>query len=349
MIKCTDEKKQIYFVQIKVKDPVSGKWRAIRKCNIQGKRNAQAEERKLKSEADSVKTSSTFRSIWKLWEKSTQASKETIRHHTEHFEKRFDKFLDMPIDRITKAQLVEWRSDLAGAALATATKNITIQYVCSVFRFVSETYGVPNTAVVLKPFKLTDEELMSEMSVWTPEEYSEFRKHVDNPLYLFYFDTLFWTGLRRGEAIALQKTDLQDGWLNVHASQRTSTEGLKPTKTKQRRSVRIDQHLENELRSLLEEPGPYLFGGETPLSPTAIDYYFKKAIKKSGVKRIRLHDLRHSHATWLINSGVNIVAVSRRLGHASIEQTLKTYTHLLKETENQLITVIETYKKQSPF
>ena len=98
----------------------------------------------------------------------------------------------------------------------------------------------------------------------------------------------------------------------------------------------------------MDEPGDYLFGGESPLSPMGIDYHFKRAVKESGVKPIRIHDLRHSHATWLINNGVNIVAVSRRLGHASIEQTLKTYTHLLRESENDLITAIEKYKDQSP-
>ncbi|MBR5340655.1 MAG: tyrosine-type recombinase/integrase [Erysipelotrichaceae bacterium] len=54
-----------------------------------------------------------------------------------------------------------------------------------------------------------------------------------------------------------------------------------------------------------------------------------REIKESGVKRIRIHDFRHSHATNLINDGVNIVAVSKRLGHSDITQTFNTYTHLL--------------------
>ena len=54
-----------------------------------------------------------------------------------------------------------------------------------------------------------------------------------------------------------------------------------------------------------------------PLCPSPIDFAFKKAIEKSGLKPIRIHDLRHSHASWLIGNGMNIVAVSKRLGHAS--------------------------------
>ena len=96
---------------------------------------------------------------------------------------------------------------------------------------------------------------------------------------------------------------------------------------------------------LMDEPGPYLFGGECPLAVTTIARYFSQAIEETGVRRIRLHDLRHSHATWLINNGANIVAVSKRLGHASIEQTLQTYTHLLQESDNDLVRKINDCRK----
>ena len=346
MIKCTDEKKQLYFVQIKVKDPITGNWKTKKKRGIQGKRNAQAEERQMMIDASSATTADSFRAIWHFWENAGQASAEMKRHYKEHFEIRFKDYLDEPIEKITRTQLTGWRVELAQMDFATKTKNMTITYVKSVFRFAAETYGIKNPATVLRSFKRSNDEVMTEMKVWSPEEYSAFRSAVDNPLYAMFFDTLFWTGMRRGEAIALQKEDFTDGWLNVRASQRTMKEGRKPTKTKQRRNVQIDSVLNDELKPLLKEPGNYLFGGETALGPTAIDSHFRKAIKKSGVSPIRLHDLRHSHATWLINQGVNIVAVSRRLGHSSIEQTLQTYTHLLKGTEERLMEEIENAKKK---
>ncbi|MBW9212967.1 tyrosine-type recombinase/integrase [Trueperella sp. zg.1013] len=77
-----------------------------------------------------------------------------------------------------------------------------------------------------------------------------------------------------------------------------------------------------------------------------IESVFKKAISESGVQKIRVHDLRHSHATWLISEGINIVAVSKRLGHATIEQTLKTYTHLSRNSEEQLIKKINEYNNE---
>ena len=143
----------------------------------------------------------------------------------------------------------------------------------------------------------------------------------------------------------MQCSDLKDGSIYIHHSQRDATTGLKPTKTKQSRYVAIDDDLNADLSSLKEHyKTGYLFGGEHPLSPTNISRRFNNAIKASGVKKIRLHDLRHSHATILINSGVNIVAVSKRLGHTSIEQTLKTYTHLLESTDNDMMAKINSMK-----
>jgi integrase len=76
-----------------------------------------------------------------------------------------------------------------------------------------------------------------------------------------------------------------------------------------------------------------------------IDREFKKAMAASGVKQIRVHDLRHSHASVLLNNGVNILAVSKRLGHSSIKTTLEVYAHLMKESDDAMIEAIEKIKK----
>lgn len=82
------------------------------------------------------------------------------------------------------------------------------------------------------------------------------------------------------------------------------------------------------------------FGGQFPLATSTIHRVFTQGIKDSGVKKIRVHDLRHSHATNLINKGANIVAVSKRLGHSDTSMTLRVYTHLLEETEEELLKYI---------
>lgn len=338
-----DSKRKTYYVQIDTKDPTTGKRKQVTKRGFKLKREAKEWEADY-LKAKELPTLATFKEIVSLWESSNDASTGTIIKHREHFENRFSDLYKLPIEEITRPVLVRWRDSLSKTNYSTVTKNRTISYVKSVFRFANQVYSISDSSVILKPFKKTNEELMHEMSVWTPEEFNQFIKCVDNRLYQLFFETLFWTGMRRGEAIALQKSDFKDGWINIHYSQRTATEGLKPTKTKASRKIQVDEELEKELNRLKEFPGEYMFGGEYPLSPSMIDSIFKKGIKESKVKPIRLHDLRHSHATWLINNGVNIVAVSKRLGHASIEQTLKTYTHLLKSSEDELLAKINEYK-----
>ena len=114
------------------------------------------------------------------------------------------------------------------------------------------------------------------------------------------------------------------------------------------RKIQIDDALNKELDLLKAEyKTGNLFGGETSLSPTQISCIFNAGIEKSGEQKIRIYDLRHSHVTWLINHGVNIVAVSKRLGLASIEQSFKTYTDLLESTDNEMMKIINSEKNGS--
>ena len=94
--------------------------------------------------------------------------------------------------------------------------------------------------------------------------------------------------------------------------------------------------------SLLEPlPNQFAFGGEQPIASSSIDNYYNAKCKSAGVNRIRLHDFRHSHASYLIGNGVSIVAVAKRLGHTNIEQTLNTYSHLLKNDESELVNKLQ--------
>ena len=80
-------------------------------------------------------------------------------------------------------------------------------------------------------------------------------------------------------------------------------------------------------------------------SRTNIHRCKNNTVKKLGLKNIRLHDFRHSHASLLINEGINIVAISKRLGHESIKITLDTYSHLMDGSEDKLISVLDKVKQ----
>lgn len=341
-----DKERNTWYITYQKKDPVTRKSTTSKKRGFATKREAVAAEKELLF-AD-TRTDSRFCDIVKVWEDATQASFQTRQKHQEHFTKRFP-YYEYKLESISKAILSHWRADLAkNDSFSTTTKNRTISYVKAVFRFAHDTYDLPNTADFLKRLQKTDEEVLDEidkeLNVWTADEFNQFISKVDHPVFSVFFSFLFWTGCRRGEAIALQKKDLIGNSVTIKYSQRTQTEGLKPTKKRTVRTIKIDDILVSQIKPLLKIEGNYVFGGNAGLTPRMIDIWFRKGIEESGVKKIRLHDLRHSHASWLINNGVNIVAVSKRLGHKDIATTLNTYTHLLEATDNDMMNKINHAK-----
>lgn len=183
-----------------------------------------------------------------------------------------------------------------------------------------------------------DKSVPKEMQVWTPEEFETFLSAVDAPLWRLFFRTLFLTGLRKGEALALSPSDVRGSALSVtkNITRKTGTGAYAVTTPKTRGSVRkitIPADLAEELHV---QRGPFIFGGEAPFSDRTVERYFKDWIEAAGVHPIRIHDLRHSHASFLISSGCSIVAVSKRLGHSSVKQTLDTYSHVMQTDEDAI-------------
>lgn len=336
-----DEKTGKWYVHIKFRDPVTEKIRWKKKRGFITKREAKQWEAQALNQSTQP-TEILFDKIAEEWEQYNQISETQRQKHAANFRIRFADYYHQPLASITKQKLIRWRTQLAeNDRYATKTKNDTITFVKGVFAYAHEAYGIENTAEFLKPLKKTDSEIMNnEMEVWTPEEFSRFLSSVDNRTFALFFEFLFWTGCRRGEALGLQKSDIDGEWINIHQSIKHFKNGLKPTKTKQSRKIRLDPVLLEHLQPLLDLPGPFLFGGDQSLSLTQVDKHFREGIEKSGVKKIRLHDLRHSHASWLIASGANIVAVSKRLGHSDVAMTMKIYTHLLQNSDDEMMDII---------
>lgn len=129
-------------------------------------------------------------------------------------------------------------------------------------------------------------------------------------------------------------------------------QGVHPLKTlSSRRKITLESYTLSILNPLLKLPGAFLFGNGEPLGISSNQSAFTKRIDKcnvalSAAKKplipvIRIHDLRLSHASFLIGQGDNIVAVSKRLGHSDVNMTLKVYTHLLQESEARMLNIME--------
>jgi len=187
-------------------------------------------------------------------------------------------------------------------------------------------------------------ELKEEMKIWSVDDFNRFIAVVDIPFYKTLFSFLFWSGVRISELKAITKNDIigNEVLINKRMEIKTKTgKGLTTLKTaSSNRRIMLDDELFHSLNELTNEKNALLF----PVSETQIRRMLDKYIKLSQVPRIRIHDFRHSHASWLIRNGCNIKIVSERLGHASADITLRYYYHLLPKEQEKVIELINKNK-----
>ncbi len=164
------------------------------------------------------------------------------------------------------------------------------------------------------------------------------------------------TGLRRGEALALQwrDIDLARGEVRVWRSWTKAggkgafTEPKTPTAKRvvplpRGLLLRLQARREELLERLTPEEvaGLFLVGGDRPVDPDSFNHYLRRLAERAGLGRVRVHDLRHTWATLALSRGIPLEVVSERLGHASPTITLGVYRHLLEEERRGYVLDLE--------
>ncbi|MFC1993376.1 tyrosine-type recombinase/integrase [Chloroflexota bacterium] len=188
------------------------------------------------------------------------------------------------------------------------------------------------------------------MQTLSPEEVTRFLDAARETEYYVYFATLLYSGLRRGELLALRwrNLDLESGTLTVVETAYRLGNGeyrIKEPKTQQsRRTVTLPSSLVELFKvyqadqvllrvqlgiSLNVDDFVFIRPDGSPINPNAVTLAFRRIIKRAGLRSIRIHDLRHTHATLMLKAGVHPKVVSERLGHANIGITLDIYSHVL--------------------
>ncbi len=252
-----------------------------------------------------------------------------------------------------------FREYLGKTNYSTEYKNAILGTYKQIFKYGQKYFGLKdNPCSNIDRFKKTTEEKIKsknkELNIWTDEEFSKFIKCVDNEMYKLLFITLYFTGMRKGECLALTWEDYREEKLCISKSlTRKTNKGFYEIKEPKNISSVRDISLNKSLIKLLNDykekemqisgfqDNWFIFGRKNPVAENTLTRNKDKAINKAGVKRITIHDFRHSHASNLIANGINIVAVSKRLGHSSIEMTLKKYTHLLEKNNTELTDNLE--------
>ena len=166
--------------------------------------------------------------------------------------------------------------------------------------------------------------------------------------YLAFFVTLARTGLRPGEALALQPEDLDFTARKIHVERALSAGRIESTKTGETRTGDMSQQLASFLREYLvwrekqtlrrgwSEVPSWLFFNDhgQPLDQSRARKRFARALKRAGLSGFRPYDLRHTFATLLLSRGVPITYVSAQLGHAKPTTTLQWYSHWLPSADS---------------
>lgn len=190
------------------------------------------------------------------------------------------------------------------------------------------------------------------MKIWTQQEYEQFSSTIEKSAMKLAFDILFYTGIRSGELLALTPADiLPNKRLNInknYARVKGKEFILTPKTDKSERCISIPDFLYNDITTYISklygiEPNDRIFY----FTRAALNLEIKKGAAKVGLEQIRVHDLRHSHVSMLIEMHYSIVAISERLGHESVKITLDTYAHLYPDKDITLADDLNKFRSSN--
>lgn len=255
-------------------------------------------------------------------------------------------FKNKAMNEIKTSDIRKWQNTLLKENYsATYIKSINNQ-ITAIFNYAVKYYDLSSNPCT-KAGSIGKKNSESQ-NFWTIDEFNNFIKATEKDLIAkTLFTLLYWTGMRIGEALALTKSDidLDSGIISINKSYTRfdKEDNIYPTKTpKSTRKITIHSELVELLKEYTDKL-PYLELSDRlfELSKHTARALLQKYSKQANVKPIRVHDLRHSHASLLIELGFSPFLIAQRLGHEKIETTLQTYSHLYPSKETELINTIE--------
>lgn len=212
----------------------------------------------------------------------------------------------------------------------------------------------------------TKREGISDNNFLSPDQLNVFLKTVEENEDITHstlFHLLAYTGMRKGEALGLQWSNIDFDNRTIEIIKHRGLHGIGSTKTKNsERTIKVDEIIISQLKNyqkalkqiLLKQgqkltPSTFIFlslsSGE-PLSPTGVNTNFNRMVAMAKLPKTTVHGLRHSHATILLNNGIPVKAIAERLGNTP-EMIHTVYGHVLKELEDKTVNVFSTSLQQS--
>ena len=342
-----DEKGNWYCV-FRYKD-FSGKTIQKKKRGFKTKREAKEFETEYQKKA-AGQADMTFQSLTELYLADCKARHKPNIYENEKTRARLALlpfFGDMKVKDITAAHIRNWQNEFLIPHYMPSTAHKHNQDASAIFNYGIRYCNLTTNPVVQAgrihfPDKLNDS---TEIRFWTRDDFEKFISFVQEPMYRIAYQIMFWTGIRRGEMCGLRLCDIDIEKRQIQISRNrvviigSGTIIQTPKTRTSYRVIGITPKLTSEIESYigsLYEPNPddLLF---TP-SPDSLTKHFLRHQRRHEITpQIHLHDLRHSHASLLINMGISPKAVADRLGHANEMLVMRVYGHLYPERRNEIV------------
>lgn len=285
-----------------------------------------------------------FEDFWKMY----YADMETrLREHTMRTKKYIVELKILPyfgnkrVNDITAADIRQWQNELIKMGYSSTYLKTINNQLSAIFNYAIRYYDLKSNPCA-KAGSMGKSKA-EEMDFWTGEEFRKFIDSVMNKrLSYMAFMTLYWTGMRLGELLALNPNDVDLEKRTIAITKSYQRLGKKdvitlPKTSKSKRVITIPEFLAADIKDYMDslydlQEDDRLF----PITKYYLEHEMQRGIKESGVKRIRVHDLRHSHASMLIELGFSPLEIANRLGHEKVETTLNTYSHLYPNKQTKL-------------
>lgn len=246
------------------------------------------------------------------------------------------------IEEITSKDIRNIERLMVEKNLSASMINNTIYCINSIYKYLESEYKVNN---VCKNIEKVKEYKPKTNNIWNKKEIKRFLKVIDEPYIKLYFELLIYTGARKNEILALQFKDITKKELKISKSiTREYYNGkkliLSPKSRTSNRIIQINKKIYKKVYKFYNNnPEEMIF----KFSNTTIERKMKEYCLKANIKKIRIHDIRHTIASQLFQNGIDIKCISERLGHSSTSITLDTYIHKNSDFKDRTNKVLSKY------
>lgn len=347
-----DEARGTWYVSFHYND-WTGKNRRKLKRGFRTRKEALEYEQKFRLQ-QATNLDMNFADFYKLYEDDVKPKLKlnTWRTKAVIFEKKLiPYFKDKKMNEISPADIIKWQNEMIkyrndGKPYKPTYLKKMQSELSAIFNHAVRFYSLRENPVVKAG--TIGKGKADEMNFWTKEEYLKFIECVkDKPISYYAFQILYWCGIREGELLALTTADIDFENKKLHITksyQHINGEDVitDPKTEKSKRDVVIPDFLVDELKQLIGML--YGYGKDDrifQITKSYLHHEMSRGAKAAGVKRIRIHDLRHSHVSMLIKLGFSAVAIGNRVGHESQAITFR-YAHMFPTEQIEMADMLNS-------